>query len=82
VPRHGALLWAELPAGMDAAALLPAVLEHEGVAYVPGNAFSFDRRAGTRAMRLNFSFPSVAQIEEGMERLGRVFREAETRRAA
>jgi DNA-binding transcriptional MocR family regulator len=24
-------------------------------------------------MRLNFSFPSVAQIEEGMARLGRVF---------
>jgi len=82
VPRHGALLWAELPAGMDAAALLPDVLEREGVAYVPGNAFSFDRRAGTRAMRLNFSFPSLAQIEEGMDRLGRVFREAATRRAA
>jgi len=82
VPRNGALLWAELPAGMDASALLPDVLEREGVAYVPGNAFSFDRRAGTRAMRLNFSFPSVAQIEEGMARLGRVFREAAPRRAA
>ncbi|HVG44848.1 MAG TPA: PLP-dependent aminotransferase family protein [Longimicrobium sp.] len=82
VPRNGALLWAELPAGVDAAALLPAALEGEGVAYVPGNAFSFDGRAGTRAMRLNFSFPSVAQIEEGMARLGRVFREAATQRAA
>jgi 2-aminoadipate transaminase len=82
VPRHGALLWAELPAGMDAAALLPAVLEREGVAYVPGNAFSFDGRAGTRAMRLNFSHPSVTQIEQGIARLGRVFREAAPRRAA
>jgi 2-aminoadipate transaminase len=82
VPRHGALLWAELPEGMDAAALLPGALEREGVAYVPGNAFSFDGRAGTRAMRLNFSFPSVAQIEEGMARLGRAFREAAPRRAA
>ena len=82
VPRHGALLWAELPAGIDAAALLPSALEREGVAYVPGNAFSFDGRAGTRAMRLNFSFPSVAKIEEGMERLGRVFREEAGQRVA
>jgi 2-aminoadipate transaminase len=82
VPRHGALLWAELPAGMDAAALLPGILEHEGVAYVPGNAFSFDGRAGMRAMRLNFSHPSVEQIEQGIARLGRVFREAAPRRAA
>jgi 2-aminoadipate transaminase len=82
VPRHGALLWAELPPGMDAAALLPTALEREGVAYVPGNAFTFDGRAGTRAMRLNFSFPSVAQIEDGMARLGRVFSEAVPRRAA
>ena len=82
MPRNGALLWAELPAGMDAAALLPVALERESVAYVPGNAFSFDRRAGTRAMRLNFSYPSVAQIEEGMARLGRIVREAAPRRAA
>jgi 2-aminoadipate transaminase len=82
VPRHGALLWAELPEGMDAAALLPVALEREGVAYVPGNAFSFDGRAGAGAMRLNFSFPSVAQIEEGIARLGRIFREAAASRAA
>ena len=82
VPRNGALLWAELPAGLDAAAILPAVLERESVAYVPGNAFSFDGRAGTGAMRLNFSFPSVAQIEDGMARLGRVLNAAAPRRAA
>jgi DNA-binding transcriptional MocR family regulator len=33
-------------------------------------------------MRLNFSFPSVAQIEEGIARLGRIFREAAPRQAA
>jgi 2-aminoadipate transaminase len=81
-PRHGALAWAELPAGYDAQALLPAVLEKEGVAYVPGSAFSFDGRRGTRAMRLNFSFPSVEKIDDGIARMGRVLREAAPRAAA
>ncbi|HEX8905010.1 MAG TPA: PLP-dependent aminotransferase family protein [Longimicrobiaceae bacterium] len=81
-PRHGALVWAELPEGYDTAALLMPVLEAEGVAYVPGTAFSFDGRGGARGMRLNFSFPSTAQIEDGIARLGRVFREARPRAAA
>ncbi|HEX2204203.1 MAG TPA: PLP-dependent aminotransferase family protein [Longimicrobium sp.] len=71
VPNNGALLWAELPEGCDAGVLLREALEHEGVAYVPGTAFSFDGAAGSRGMRLNFSFPSVEQIREGMEKLGR-----------
>ena len=82
VPRHGALVWAELPEGMDAAALLVDALESEGVAYVPGNAFTFDGRGARGGMRLNFSHPTVAQIEEGMARLGRLFREAAQLHAA
>jgi 2-aminoadipate transaminase len=76
VPRHGALIWAELPRGMDAGALLPRVLEEEGVGYVPGSAFAFDRRGGANGMRLNFSYPTPAQIEEGIGRLGRFFSRA------
>jgi len=82
VPRHGALVWAELPEGYDAGALLLPALETEGVAYVPGTAFSFDGRGGARGMRLNFSFPSVAQIEEGIARLGRVIRDDRPRAVA
>lgn len=82
VPRHGALVWAELPDGHRAAdALLPA-LENEGVAFVPGTAFSFDGRGGARGMRLNFSHPTVAQIEDGVARLGRVLRGTPARAAA
>ncbi|HKP74549.1 MAG TPA: PLP-dependent aminotransferase family protein, partial [Longimicrobiaceae bacterium] len=76
VPRHGALLWAELPRGLDAGALLPRALEREGVAFVPGNAFTFDGKGARGGMRLNFSHPTVAEIEEGMARLGRLCREA------
>ncbi|MBV9108117.1 MAG: hypothetical protein JO306_01770 [Gemmatimonadetes bacterium] len=82
MPRHGALVWAELPDGHSAAdALLPA-LEDEGVAFVPGTAFSFDGRGGARGMRLNFSHPTVAQIEDGITRLGRVLRGTPARAAA
>jgi 2-aminoadipate transaminase len=82
VPRHGALVWAELPEGCDTGALLLPALEGEGVAYVPGTAFSFDGRGGARGMRLNFSFPSVEQIEEGIARLGRVIRDGRPRAVA
>jgi 2-aminoadipate transaminase len=71
VPRHGALMWAELPEGMDTSVLLPIALETEGVAYVPGSAFAFDRHDGATGMRLNFSFPTVDAIREGIARLGR-----------
>ncbi len=82
VPRHGALIWADLPDGYDTEALLRVSLESELVAYVPGNAFSFDGRQGTRGMRLNFSFPTPQQIEDGIARLGGVLRDAAPRAAA
>lgn len=73
VPRHGALVWVELPGGLDAAALLPAAVE-AGVAYVPGRVFGVPGSgAGHSALRLNFSYPSPEAIRAGMERLGRVF---------
>jgi len=42
----------------------------EGVAYVPGTAFYPRKADGRTSMRLNFSYPSVAEIEEGIRRLG------------
>ncbi|HEX5725815.1 MAG TPA: PLP-dependent aminotransferase family protein [Longimicrobiaceae bacterium] len=77
VPRHGALVWVELPPGYDAGELLRAALEREGVAFVPGRAFAVDGGdAGTRCLRLNFSFPPPDVIEEGMRRLARVLSES------
>jgi 2-aminoadipate transaminase len=74
-PRNGALLWAELPEGMDTGALLSACMA-EGVAYVPGAAFAIPgTAAGRSGMRLNFSYSSPDAIREGMARLGRVLRE-------
>lgn len=71
LPDGGLFLWVTLPAPIDTKAMLARALE-EGVAYVPGTAFYPQRRDGVRSMRLNFSFPSVQEIEEGMRRLGTV----------
>lgn len=73
-PRNGALVWVELPRGMDASALLRPALD-AGVAYVPGAAFAVPgSQAGGNCMRLNFSYPPPDRIREGIARLGEVLR--------
>jgi len=75
VPSNGALMWAELPEGIDCGALLPEAVAAERVAYVPGNAFATDgSRHASNCMRLNFSFPGREEIRQGMAALGRVMR--------
>jgi len=64
----GMFIWATLPEGIDTLEMFPAALEAK-VAYVPGIAFFPDGR-GKRSMRLNFSGPSLEEIEEGIKRLG------------
>ena len=55
-----------LPAGLDAAQLLPAALAR-GVAYTPGRPFFLD--GGERTLRLSFSSVSARKIDEGVRRL-------------
>ena len=66
-PHGGLFLWVSLPEHLDAEELFPKAVEKK-VAYVMGSAFHFDR-SGKNTMRLNFSFPSEEQIEEGIKRL-------------
>lgn len=72
-PQGGLFLWVKLPEGLDTEKLLPAAVEEEGVAYVAGAGFHVDG-GGRNAMRLNFSFPSEADIAEGIKRLARLVR--------
>lgn len=72
-PEGGLFLWVRLPEGMDAGAMLKVALEEEAVAYVPGQPFHADG-SGQNTLRLNFSYPSEAQITEGIARLGRIVR--------
>jgi 2-aminoadipate transaminase len=67
-PEGGLFLWVVLPEGMDTMVMLEKYALPREVAYVIGQAFHFDG-SGQNTMRLNFSFPTVEQIEEGIQRL-------------
>ena len=72
-PEGGLFLWLELPEGVSATEMLKEALK-EKVAFIPGASF-FASGAGDNTIRLNFSNPSLADIEEGMVRLSRVIKE-------
>jgi len=69
-PLGGMFAWVTLPEGIDTEIMFLDAIK-EKVAYVHGKAFHVDG-GGERSMRLNFSYPTNEQIEEGMHRLGKV----------
>ncbi|MCE3271594.1 MAG: 2-aminoadipate aminotransferase [Ramlibacter sp.] len=74
-PDGGMFLWARLPAGMDAVALLPRAVER-GVAFVPGAAFYADA-PDARTLRLSFVTATPQQIDTGMAALAAAIRAAQ-----
>ncbi|MFD8206228.1 PLP-dependent aminotransferase family protein [Streptomyces sp. NPDC059695] len=70
-PEGGMFIWATLPAGHDATALLQTAVGHE-VAYVPGAPF-FCGEPDPGAMRLSFTTHSADEIREGLRRLAKSF---------
>ncbi len=72
-PVGGLFIFAYAPKGIDTRALLPEALLR-GVAYVPGASF-FVEGGGENSMRLNFSYPTLEQIREGIKRLGKLLAE-------
>jgi 2-aminoadipate transaminase len=72
-PEGGLFLWVKLPKKMSANDLFPKAIENK-VAYVVGTAFHCNGK-GQNTMRLNFSFPSEQQIDEGIQRLAKMIRE-------
>ena len=68
VPEGGLFVWAELPEGMDAKALLDRCVENN-VAYVPGTFF-YVEGGHENTMRLNFSNATIEDIDKGMRALG------------
>ncbi|HIP66122.1 MAG TPA: PLP-dependent aminotransferase family protein [Pyrodictium sp.] len=72
-PIGGFFVFAWLPEKIDTRKMLRKAVER-GVAYVPGYAFYVDG-GGHNTMRLNYSFPTVEEIREGVKRLAEVVRE-------
>lgn len=74
-PDSGFFIWIELPPAVDIDELFRRTLEDESVAFIPGHAFSVNnKRSSTPSIRLNFTHPTVGQIEEGIPRLARVLK--------
>jgi 2-aminoadipate transaminase len=74
-PDCGFFVWVELPPAVDVDELFRRALEDEHVAFIPGHAFSVnDKESIAPSLRLTFSHPTTAQIEEGIPRLARVLK--------
>jgi 2-aminoadipate transaminase len=72
VPVGGMFFWVELPAGVDALALLPQAVER-GMAFVPGAAFYADHpRANT--LRLSFVTVPPDRIAQGVALLAQALK--------
>ena len=69
-PEGGLFLLVRLPENMNADELFSEAIK-ENVAYVIGSAFHCDG-SGQNTMRLNFSYPTPEQIDEGIKRLAKV----------
>lgn len=72
-PSGGFFYWLTLPEGLSADDLFDEAAE-AGIAYVKGSDCVVE--GGERTLRLAYSGVSPAEIEEGMDRLGQVFRAA------
>lgn len=71
-PQGGLFLWVTMPESIDAGELFRSAIEKQ-VAYVVGTAFYPDG-GGHNSFRMNFSYSSMAEIEEGVKRLADVIR--------
>jgi 2-aminoadipate transaminase len=71
-PKGGMFAWPTLPGGIDTETMFLDSIK-EKVAYVHGKAFHVNG-GGEHSMRLNFSYSTNEQIEEGMSRLGAVIK--------
>lgn len=71
-PQGGLFLWITLPEGLDSTQMFMDAVE-KNVAYVVGSSFD-PEGADKRTMRLNFSYATIEQIDQGVQRLAEVIK--------
>ncbi|MBR4627808.1 MAG: PLP-dependent aminotransferase family protein [Ruminococcus sp.] len=74
-PEGGLFIWCTLPESCDMNAFCTKAVKDYKVAVVPGNSFSIRADEVSHSFRLNYSTPTNAQIEKGMEILARMTRD-------
>ena len=68
IPENGIYLWLEFDKSVDTEVLFRKALDQK-VIIIPGNSFSSrGEKVASNCIRLNFSFSSTEQIEEGIKR--------------
>ncbi|MBN1150552.1 PLP-dependent aminotransferase family protein [candidate division WOR-3 bacterium] len=72
-PEGGMFLWVILPENIDAKDVFYKAIE-KNVAFVTGQPFHCDA-SGKNTLRLNYSFPSIEQIDRGIKILSEVIGE-------
>ena len=70
MPQGGMFIWAKLPDGVRATDFCLEAAKRLKIAVVPGNDFFIGSPEDCSYIRLNFSKPSVEDIEYGIEKLG------------
>ena len=73
-PNGGLFIWAELPKGYDSFKLCQLISQKK-VACVPGNAFAADEDEICNGFRMNFSLPSLEQIDTACSCIGEAMQE-------
>ncbi|MBR0519224.1 PLP-dependent aminotransferase family protein, partial [bacterium] len=71
-PSGGLFLWITLPENIDSESMLKKAIEHK-VTYVPGYAFHHNSEM-RNCLRVNFSYPTLEQIEKGVKSLAEVIK--------
>lgn len=67
-------VWVTLPEEINTDSLFDRAIENK-VAFIPGSQFYPAGEKRYNEMRLNFSFPGIEEIEEGIERLAMLVKE-------
>lgn len=71
VPQGGFFIWVTFPASISAESVLDECLQ-QGVSFAEGTSFYTNPKDGAHAARFNFAYLSEDDIEEGIERVGRI----------
>ncbi|MBV7272525.1 PLP-dependent aminotransferase family protein [Clostridiaceae bacterium UIB06] len=68
IPEGGYYIWGKLPKGISQRELFEKA-SSKGVIYAPGNVFYPEENDGEGYIRLNFTFESIKNINEGISKL-------------
>lgn len=72
--QGGLFMWCDLPNGVNMPEFCTKAVKEHKVAVVPGNAFLVNESDPCQSFRMNFSTPTDADMEKGLERLGKFAR--------